>query len=75
MRELTLNEKITIRGKLADRGAATLPDIKMRGILHKWYMVFPRPIIDYARDSVQAYKTCPAKYLKQFEESLKNLLT
>lgn len=51
MRELTLHEKITLKGKLAFSGVAPchLLDLTMRSAVHFWYQCSYKPICDYAK--------------------------
>lgn len=50
MRTLTLNEKITLRGKLATRGALPRWTVRMdmAQAVFLWYRLFPGPISRYA---------------------------
>lgn len=50
MRNLTLNEKITIKGKFEKKGIY-LPKLNMRSAVHFWYMCFAGPICEYAKIS------------------------
>jgi len=48
MRDLTLNEKISIKGELAKHGLF-LPLLTMRDALHFWRMCFGRSIAQYSK--------------------------
>jgi hypothetical protein len=53
MRELTLHEKITLKGILCKRFAhqASIPRLDMRAALHYWNMMFGKSIAEYWRFS------------------------
>lgn len=49
MRELTLNEKITLKGKLEIRVIGPLPRLDMRDALHFWSYCLGTSIAEYAK--------------------------
>lgn len=60
MRELTLDEKISIRGILVDRGCVASRFIKgnIQVYVFNWYLVLPGPISEYykPRNRIRHFK-------------------
>lgn len=49
MRKLTLDEKISIKGRLARKGFFQLPRLDMKAAVHYWYMVYGCAISQWHR--------------------------
>lgn len=47
MRKLTLDEKISLKGMIANKGIKGMAGMDMKAILHYWYICYGRSIAEW----------------------------